>query len=387
MVLKKRLSAFMCSALLLLTACGGDRSDSLPPGLPYYNPGQDNLYTPKPDTHGYNPMQPGSPSYSVLNNIFLRVDPEIGVQISHLEGRLEPKRAGDPVIFDDTRSFVFNIFAGQISIDAANISRLKNKYTFNYADSPLKDIEISFTPGRISMKGKMKQVIWVPFEMEGTLQPSHDGVLILVPDAIRVSGLPVKGLMDAVGLQTSKLLKIAGDRGVQLQGNNILLDCTKLFPPPQIQGKIVAVDIQYNKLTLFFESPQRVPRRLPPDLSNRNYMHVYGGNLLIMNELQRGAELQMVDMNPADPFDFYLSEYKRHLKAGYVKVINDQGSLITLMPDYLKIQTTNIWDQYPGGPPTLTPGQGIRSMHASSQDMRTQAQRNFIPALSYWTQH
>lgn len=388
MSLRKKMSGLMCSALLLLTACGGgDRSNTLAPNLPYYNPGQDQTYNPKPDTHGYNPAQPAGTSYSVLKNVFLRVDPEIGVSVSHLEGRLEPKRPGDPVIFDDTRSFVFNIYQGQLTINAANITRLKNKFTFNYPESPLKDIEITFSQGRISMKGKMKQVIWVPFEMEGTIQPSHEGTLIMVPDSIRVAGIPAKGLMDAVGLQTSKLLKLAGDRGVQLQGNNILLDCTKLFPPPQIQGKIVAVDVQPTGLTLFFDSPQRVPRRMLPDLNARNYMHVYGGNLLIMNELQRGAELQMVDMNPSDPFDFYLGEYKRHLKAGYVKVMNDQGSLITLMPDYTKISTTNVWDQYPGGAPLPTPGT-VRSMSAgvsaASAERRSQASGNFIPALEYW---
>ncbi len=357
----KPLRQLLVLSLLTLAACGGVRDPLSPlPGQPTfnpptYNPG-DNLYTPKPDTHGYNPNQPSVPTYSVLSNVFLRVDPEIGAQITRLEGRLEPKRSGDPVIFDDVRSFVFNIYNGQLSIDAANISRLKNKYTFNYPDSPLKDIQINFSPGRISMKGKMKQVIWVPFEMEGTLQPAQEGTLVMIPDAIRVAGIPVKGLMDAIGLQTSKLLKIAAERGVQLQGNNILLDCTKLFPPPQIQGRIAAVDIQDNRLTLMFDNQQRIPKRLPPDTNARNYMYVYGGNVLIMNELQRGAELQMVDMKPTDSFDFFMNEYRRHLRAGYVKVVNDLGTLITLMPDYPLIPTTQVWDQYPGGAPALNPG-------------------------------
>jgi hypothetical protein len=391
MISRKWLSGIIACALLLTTGCGGDRSNTLAPNLPYYSPNQDNIYNPKPDTHGYNPAVPAGISYSVLQNVFLRVDPEIGAQIAHLEGTLIPKRPGDPVIFDDVRSFVFNIFSGQLSLDNANISRLKNKYVFNYADCPLKDIDISFTPGRISMKGKMKQVIWVPFEMEGTISPTPDGMLIMIPDAIRVSGIPAKGMMDAIGLQTSKLLKLAGDRGVTLQGNNIILDPTKLFPPPQIAGKVVAVDVQNNKLTLFFDSPQRVPRRVTPDVNARNYMHVYGGNFLIMNELQRGAELQMVDMNPTDMFDFYLGEYKRHLKAGYVKVMNDQGSLITLMPDYPKINSTNVWDQYPGGAPTGN-AQSMRSMSAnahlgaSSVDRAPLTSQNYMPAIAYWKQ-
>lgn len=383
-VVMKKISilALVCSSLLL-SACGGDRGAFYQP----YDPNQSHNYTPVPDTHGYNPdpTQTQGISYSVLKNIFLRVDPEIGAQITHMEGRLEPKRQGDPIIFDDVTSFTFHVYHGLLSLDDANITRLKNKYTFNYPDAPIKEVQVNFLPGRIRMSGKMKQAFaWIPFEMEGTVRPTPDGKILLVPDKIVAMGIPSKGLMDLVGLDTAKLINVNSERGLEFQGNNVILDPTKLFPPPKMAARVVAVDVQQGKMNIVFDGGQRVPRRLPPDTQMTNYMHVYGGNLLIMNELQRGAELQMVDMEPNTPFDFYLGEYKRHLKAGYVKVMNDQGSLITLMPDYTKIESNQVWDRYPGGKPNAAPQPQYGYQTYNSPADQPTIPSGFQPASQIW---
>jgi hypothetical protein len=139
---------------------------------------------------------------------------------------------------------------------------------------------------------------------------------------------------------------------------------------------VVGVNVQQDSMVLTFDSPRRAMPRVLPDPKVQNYMHVYGGEVLIMNELQRGAELQMVDMDPANPFDFFMAEYRSHLKAGYVKVVNDQGSLITLMPDYTKISSTRLWEGYPGGPPVL------RSMNSGSGNPLA----DFMPATEHWKQ-
>lgn len=365
-------------AAQLFSACGGNRGNNpLYPDMPNYDPNQQNTYTPLPDTHGYEPLQPGQttqpqlPTFTVMKNVFLRVDPEIGILVKHLEGRLDPKRQGDPVIFDDVRSFTTVVYRAEMEIDQDNITRLKNKYTFNFADTPIKDVTVEFMPGMIRMSGKMKQLVWVPFSMEGTISPTPDGKLIMVPSSIKVSGIPMKSMMDLIGLTTSKLLSFPVERGLQFQGNNVILDCTKLFPPPAISGKVVGVEVLQGKMRMIFDSPQRVLARPVPDLGAPNYMHVYGNKVLIMNELQRGAELQMVDMNPANPFDFYMAGYRNHLKAGFVKVHNDAGTLIALLPDYTQLGKTEAWGEYPGGKPTnlrpyAVPGSGNGFMSYSS---------------------
>lgn len=344
----------LASSLAILTACGGSRTNSLvSPNLPTYDPNNSTTYNPLPNTHGYDPADASTPSFVVMQNTFLRVDPEVGVFIQHLEGDITPKRQGDPVIFDDVRSFVNHVYRADLEIDQDNITRLHNKFTFNFQDSPIKDVQIEFSPGMVRMSGKMKQLIWVPFSMEGTITPTPDGKLQLTPNSIKVSGIPMKSVMDAIGLTTSKLLTVPAERGVQFQGNNVILDCSKLFPPPTMYGRVVGAQILQGKLHITFDSPQRVPPRTPPDLGAKNYLHVYGGRVLIMNELHRGAELQMVDQNPSNPFDFYLAGYLAHLKAGYVKVVNDPGTLIALMPDFTELGKTEVWDGYPGGKPQL----------------------------------
>ena len=360
--------SLLVAALLLVSSCGREPLANQPgfpqtPGNPtntpgYYDPGQGNTYVPAPDTHGYQPELPSQGNtYAVMRNVFLRMDPELGVLVKNLEGQLVPKRSGDPVIFDDVRSFVTKVARAEIIIDDKNITHLKNNYTFNFPDSPIKEVNVEFLPGRLRMSGKLKQVIWVPFSMEGQISPTPDGKLKLVPDEIRTAGIPVTSLLKFIGLTTSKLISVSAERGLSFSGNDVILDPELLFPPPKRQGRVVALGVSQGQMRIVFNSGNRVPQRQMPDPGAANFMHVYGGQLLVMNELHRGSEMQMVDMKPSNAFEFYMGQYREHLKAGYVKVANDKGSLITLMPDYKDLGSTKIWDGYPGGEPTLRPYQ------------------------------
>lgn len=388
----KRLFSAAIGISILASSCGRTVIPSLPgqnpniPGQNYYDPVQNGRYNPSPDTHGYTPNQSRTrlqdKSFAVLKNTFLRVDPEIGIFIKHLEGELEPKRQGDPVIFDDIRSFVYHVYRGQMTIDGANITRLMNKYVFNYPGSPLKDLKVEFLPGRIRMSGKMKQaMLWIPFEQEGPAHAMPDGNIKLVPDKIIAGGLPSKGLMDFIGLKTDTLLKLNESRGVKIQGNEIIMYPTRMFPPPAMTGRVVNVQTETDALHISWNTGQRVPFKQVPDARSPNYMHSYGGNLLMMNELHRDADLQMVDMDPSNPFDFFLEKYKDHLGAGYVKMVKHSGTLITLMPDYPKVAETDIWDQYPGGSPrqNYNPGPPTTILPAGYNSQgyaRTQTYRN-----------
>jgi hypothetical protein len=46
-----------------------------------------------------------------------------------------------------------------------------------------------------------------------------------------------------------------------------------------------------------------------------------------------GADLQLVDADPRDPFDFYPAKYRAQLIAGYSKNLPN-GGLKTFMPDF-----------------------------------------------------
>ena len=46
-----------------------------------------------------------------------------------------------------------------------------------------------------------------------------------------------------------------------------------------------------------------------------------------------GTDLQLIDQDPRDPFDFYPARYEGQLVAGYSKNTPERG-LKTYMPDY-----------------------------------------------------
>ena len=53
----------------------------------------------------------------------------------------------------------------------------------------------------------------------------------------------------------------------------------------------------------------------------------------------RNANLQLIDADPADPFEFFPDRYNEQLTAGYSKT-TASGGLRVYMPDYSKISRT-----------------------------------------------
>jgi hypothetical protein len=65
-------------------------------------------------------------------------------------------------------------------------------------------------------------------------------------------------------------------------------------------------------------------------------MFYRGGELRFGKLTMTDADLMLIDMNPADPFDFYLEAYKRQLVAGYAKMTSSFG-LRVYMRDFDKL--------------------------------------------------
>lgn len=319
-------------SIMLLTGCGGRSPGGTGPQLPYYDSQQDQQYTPQPQPY----TKPGERSKVYIKNLYFRVEKNLGVNIEEISGELESKRPQDPVLFDDVRSFFFYLHKGKIVLKEPAINTLMNEYVLNYPNCPLSDIEVTFSPGKMKIKGKMKKIITIPFEMEGMSYP-FNGLIKFVPDSIKAAGIPAKGLMDFLGMEVAGMMNINESRGIKIEGNSMIMDCKKMFPPPTLIGKVVGVELEEGKKILYFDDGVKLPTPKLPDPTAQNYMYVTGGTVKMMNELHTNTNLHMVDMDPSDPFDFCMKEYKRHLRAGYVKVMDDRGTLITSMPDYAKM--------------------------------------------------
>jgi hypothetical protein len=73
-----------------------------------------------------------------------------------------------------------------------------------------------------------------------------------------------------------------------------------------------------------------------PDSAAPNYLFFRGGRLRFGRLEMRNTELQILDLDPSDPFDLYLAEYNKQLVAGYSRN-RPNLSLQAFFPDYTDI--------------------------------------------------
>jgi hypothetical protein len=160
--------------------------------------------------------------------------------------------------------------------------------------------------------------------------------LRLHPTSVKVLGIGMRHLMRLFGLELENLVQVQPGRGVEIDDNDFLLAPAGLLPPPRIEGRIVAVRVGDGEIQQTFGASARrgaIPRLHPADPTAPNYMF-YRGNVLRFGKLTMAdADLQIVDADPKDPFDFYLSHLNDQLVAGESRNQPDLG-LKTTMPDY-----------------------------------------------------
>ena len=108
----------------------------------------------------------------------------------------------------------------------------------------------------------------------------------------------------------------------------------RIIPPPQIRGRVTAVKVEQDQIVQSFGQTAR-PLSLPnPDAAN--YMYFKDGTLRFGELTMTNLDLEIIDADPKDPFDFYLERYNDQLVAGDSKNRPDYG-LTVFMPDYHRV--------------------------------------------------
>jgi hypothetical protein len=268
-----------------------------------------------------------------MKNIAYHFTDSSMVHIIRLRGELVPTGAGKIPIFDDNKSFILRITSAQISMPLDSLAAVLNQYVFAGSDSPLKDLTIEPRENAMVVKGKLRQKADLPFEATAIVSPTPDGRIRLHTEKIKAAHLPVKGILDLLGLKLANLVNMRKVKGVSADGNDLILDPAGILPPPHISGQVTAVSVQGNEIVQSFGGPP--PKPLSPDVSG-NYM-AYRGNQLGFGKLtMHDTDLIILDMDPQDAFDFFLDDYRQQLVAGYSKTTNQFG-LRVFMRDYNKL--------------------------------------------------
>ena len=266
-------------------------------------------------------------------NVDIHLDPELVMHIRYLSGQLLPTRKGQPPAFDDKLSYVLAIDSAEIGVSLASMSHVMNAYVFGAPDAPLRNMKLSIHDGEIRQTGTLAKGPGVPFEMSGTMSATADGKLRIHPAQVKAAHLPVKGVMKFLGLDMAKVINTRNTRGLTVDGNDVILDPAQMLPPPMMRGRITAVRIEGDQIVQTFGTGRKPHTGKSP---GGNYMAYRGGVLRFGKLTMNDTDMQLIDADPTDAFDFYPDHYQEHLVAGYSKT-TASGGLLVYMPDYSKM--------------------------------------------------
>jgi hypothetical protein len=253
---------------------------------------------------------------------------------------------GRPPVFDDGRSYVLKASSGSMSMDMQSLSALMNRHVFNYDGAPLKDVKVEATSdGRLEQSGKLHKGIDVPFSMKAAVSATPDGRLKLHMESMKAAGVPVKGLLAFFGLKLEDLADLEKRRGLAASDDDIMIAVGQVLPPPEINGRLTKVAVVGGRLLQTFgpaDGDKQAALR-PPDSRARNYIYFGGGVITFGKLTMSDADLQLIDADMKDAFDFFPAQYNKQLVAGYSKS-TPAGGLKTYMPDYddLKRRAMNL---------------------------------------------
>jgi hypothetical protein len=272
---------------------------------------------------------PGKEIRTEMRNVSYHYTDKIAIQIPMLQGTLVPTQPGHVPVFDDTQSFEIHVTSAQVLVTVDSMAHVLNDYVLTRKDAPIKDLSIQAKGNRLIVKGKKGAL---PFEATTTLSLTSDGEIILHTEKVRVAHLPVKGMMDLLGLEMADLINTNKIHGIRSDGNDLILNTEKVLPPPHIQGKISSVSVQGDNIVETIGRPEK-----SKPLMKGNYMSYRGEGSLGFGKLTMAdTDLVLIDMDAKDPFDFYFQRYKEQLTAGYSKTTNTFG-LRVYMRDFNKL--------------------------------------------------
>lgn len=269
------------------------------------------------------------------SRVNLSLEKGIVVEIGFLRGTMEPVEQNKPVTFDDPKSFEVRVSFARIGMSTQTLAALMNRYAFAYDGAPLKNIGIEAHGPVLRIHGTMHKEIDVPFSLEGRPAPDKNGGIRLHADKVSTAHVPMKGLLHLFGEDLAKVVNTNEARGVRMEGDDVILFPSRLTPPPHIVGTVTRVEIDRDRIIETFGAPGNA-RPLTPPRKVRNYLYHRGGVLRFGKLTMTDADLQLIDMDQKDPFDFFLGDYNRQLVAGYSKNTPRHG-LLVYMPDYGKL--------------------------------------------------
>jgi hypothetical protein len=279
-----------------------------------------------------NPPVHGAVHVEMKNGLFHVLD-DVTVRVPRMDGWMVPHDS-QTVSLDDVKSFTLQIVSGETRLRDDQLARLANEYVLPHSESPLSDLQLHFEDGIVVVKGHLKKKLNLPFEGKATVSLADSSKIRLHFTDITVAGIIKKGVLDALGIKLAKVAQPGRGWKYQVQGDDIILPLLSIFPPPKVLGKLVSVRIEGQELVQDFGKPAK--EVAPPSFQAPNYIYFRGGRMRFGKLTMEDVDLELVDKDPSNYFDFSLAHYHDQLVAGYSRSLSDLG-LVVFVPDYAKV--------------------------------------------------
>lgn len=320
--------------LLLAAGCRTEprRSESAPAAATHAR-------EPAPDAEGGAapglPVDVRTPTHTEMRNVDLRIAEGAVLHVRRLDGEAVSSRKDQPIGLDDPASYELRLRSAETLIEYADLSRVLNDFTFNFDGAPVKALEVrreedEGEEDEIQLTGRLRKVLGVPFEIEGRPEATADGKIRIRTRSIQAFDVKVGGLMDVLGLETGDVLGGLEERGLSVDGEDLILEPGRAFPPPRVSGRVTGVRVGPAGLTLRFGPAAARPPSQPSQRSN--YVWFRRGTIRIGRMTQLDADLRIVDEDPHDPLDLDVGHMNEQLAAGYAKLASN-GALTMFVPD------------------------------------------------------
>jgi hypothetical protein len=259
-----------------------------------------------------------------MRNLNLLVSEGVHLQVRYLDGRSISVEKDRPVVLDDKTSFQIQIESAETAVDYESLSRLMNDYVFAYEGAPVRDLEITQEEDAdqrdlVELNGHLTSALGTPFEIEGRPEVTAQGDLRIRTTDVQAFDIEVEGLLKLLGIEAEDMISSLEERGVKVEGNDVVLLLDRLMPPPRISGRATSVQVTQTGLVIHFGGAETAAS------GKGNYLYYRGGTIRIGKMTMRDADLRIVDQDPGDAFEFSVDRLNDQLQAGYAKLQADGG--------------------------------------------------------------
>src|SRR5580704_17590437 len=116
-----------------------------------------------------------------------------------------------------------------------------------------------------------------------------------------------------------------------------MFDLEQILPAPRIEGKVTKVRVEPDMIveTIAGDAKNANDAKPMPKYPG-NYIAFRGGRVELWKVAFAECDIVVLDLDPADPLDFFLDHYKEQVAAGYTKV-SEGFQVRTYLKDYGKL--------------------------------------------------